>query len=543
MIKIIVFFLLVLNVASCNITKKNLEIYKNNHKERGSSDSATFLTANYYISKGDAYTASKILNKRIESSKLLQLKFFSNLVSGNFEVAHNISVLLTPDFKKNSMYHLPRYIINIKKNIINQNLEFLEDNNPSIGLNNLTPLIKLWVLKEQNKIDLKFNNNYQKWSIHELLILENFHKPANLKKIADEIYTSENLNSNDILLLAGFFFRLKDFDKFDKIVTTKLSDQFDKEYIVKNFSVNNNIFYKTPTLHTILASKIYNISVSNNKQNENSYTYSFQKILLEMSLYLCPNLDIAKYSLAEIYNLEKTNELALNKLESISFGSFFFLPSNLKKLSVIKSLDKEQEYKNLLFKLKKKWPTNKFILYRLATYYKSRKKYYQSIKIYKNIIDIYGESDRDLFLYASNLDKIGKWNDAKILFLNLLKKNPKDTYTLNYVSYKLALKNQDLDFALSLIKKALKLDPDNGYFLDTIGWVEFKRKNYNKATFYLEKSISILPKSSEVLDHLGDSYLMLGRKNEAIFEWKKAIKYEKDKYTIKIIQEKLSKYE
>ena len=182
-------------------------------------------------------------------------------------------------------------------------------------------------------------------------------------------------------------------------------------------------------------------------------------------------------------------------------------------------------------------------MYRLATYYKSRKKYYQSIKIYKNIIDIYGESDRDLFLYASNLDKIGKWNDAKILFLNLLKKNPKDTYTLNYVSYKLALKNQDLDFALSLIKKALKLDPDNSYFLDTIGWVEFKRKNYNKATFYLEKSISILPKSSEVLDHLGDSYLMLGRKNEAIFEWKKAIKYEKDKYIIKIIQEKLSKYE
>ena len=114
---------------------------------------------------------------------------------------------------------------------------------------------------------------------------------------------------------------------------------------------------------------------------------------------------------------------------------------------------------------------------------------------------------------------------------------------MNYVSYKLALKNQDLDFALNLIKKALNLDPDNGYFLDTIGWVEFKRKNYNKATFYLEKSISILPKSSEVLDHLGDTYLMLDRKNEAIFEWKKAIKYEKNKNIIKIIQEKLRKYE
>ena len=73
--------------------------------------------------------------------------------------------------------------------------------------------------------------------------------------------------------------------------------------------------------------------------------------------------------------------------------------------------------------------------------------------------------------------------------------------------------------------------------------MEFKRGNYNKAVFYLEKSSAILPRSSEILDHLGDCYLMLGRKNEAIFEWKKAIKYEKDKYLISNIRKKLIKYE
>ena len=261
MIKIIIIFLLALNVMGCNVTSKNLEVYQNNFGKKINSDSATYLTANYYISKGDAYTASKILDKNIVSPRLLNLKFFSNLVSGNFEVAHNISVLLAPDFKDNNIYHLPRYILDIKKNKINQNFKFFEKTNLDASLNNLTPLIKLWALKEQNKVDLKFNNDYQKWSIHKLLILENFHKPAKLKKIADKIYKSENLNNNDVLLLAGFFFRLKDFDKFNKIVRTKLSDQFDKDYIVKNFSVNNNIFYKTPTLHTILASKIYNNSI------------------------------------------------------------------------------------------------------------------------------------------------------------------------------------------------------------------------------------------------------------------------------------------
>ena len=73
--------------------------------------------------------------------------------------------------------------------------------------------------------------------------------------------------------------------------------------------------------------------------------------------------------------------------------------------------------------------------------------------------------------------------------------------------------------------------------------MEFKRKNYNKAVFFLEKSVSILPKSSEVLDHLGDCYLMLNRKNEAIFEWKKAIKYETNVEIVKKIRDKLIRYE
>ena len=182
-------------------------------------------------------------------------------------------------------------------------------------------------------------------------------------------------------------------------------------------------------------------------------------------------------------------------------------------------------------------------MYTTSLYYKSKAQYQASMKIYKKILDHSDTNDRDLFLYASNLDKIGRWKEARVLFLQLLKNNPRDTYTLNYVSYKLALKNQELDFAFDLIKKALKIDPDNGYFLDTLGWVEYKRNNFNSAVYFLEKSVSILPKSAEVLDHLGDCYFMLNRKQEAVFEWNKAIKYETDKNVIKKIKEKIRKHE
>ena len=145
-----------------------------------------------------------------------------------------------------------------------------------------------------------------------------------------------------------------------------------------------------------------------------------------------------------------------------------------------------------------------------------RLEYKKSLKIYEKLINQFPDNERLIFLYASNLDKVNKWKQAKNLFLELLKKNPNDTYTLNYISYKLALRDEDLDYALNLIKKALTLDPENGYFLDTIGWVEFKRKNYERSVFYLEKASTLLPNSDEVLDHLGDCYLKLNRTNEDI---------------------------
>ena len=73
--------------------------------------------------------------------------------------------------------------------------------------------------------------------------------------------------------------------------------------------------------------------------------------------------------------------------------------------------------------------------------------------------------------------------------------------------------------------------------------MEFKRKNYNSAVFFLEKSVSILPRSAEVIDHLGDCYLLLDRKREALFEWKKALKYETDESIVKKIKDKIRKYE
>ena len=542
MIKGILIFLTILNLIGCNTKTKDSNLYHNYSNQKIiTSYAGSYLTANYSIIKGDAYTASRILNKNLRSPKLSEIKFFSNLVSGYFDTANKVSHKLKADGKNNPLYNLPKYILKIKNNDFRGSLEVFKNQKLFFNLDDLNNLIRLWIKEKQKTKNYLSEKNYVNPSIHKLLILENFYKSDDLIEIANLIYKKHNLNSHELLMLAGFYFRVDNLEKLEEIVKTKLPSQFDKVNIINNFSEKNNIYNKVQKLKSILASKIYNlINEDNSKLNK---SYSYQKILLEFSVFLETKMDISKYALAEIYNVEKTNKTAFRILNSIPKESFFSLAANLKKLAMIKASDMDIEYKTLLFKIKNIWPDNKFVLYRLANYYKSKKKYHLSLKIYKKILDHHDSNDHDLFLYASNLDKIGKWKKARVLFLKILKNNPRDAYTLNYVSYKLALKNQELDLALDLIKKALVLDPDNGYFLDTLGWVEYKRNNFKSAVYFLEKSVSILPRSAEVIDHLGDCYLMLNRIKEAIFEWNKAIQYETDKNIIEKIKQKIKKHE
>ena len=541
MVKLFLILFISTSLFGCYANKHKIQTLPYHKTEKISSYSSKYLIANYSISKGDYKTVNKILNNDFGNTELLKLNFFSNLVSGHFTTANKISNLITSGENKNYLYLLPKYILNIKNNRIRENSTIFQDNQILYGFKNLDYLINLWFQVKESKSSFDFNKSLKNISLHELLILENFYDNTKLNKIADFIYYNNLLNPNDYLFLAGFYFRQNNLEKFKDIIKTKVSNQFNKQLITKNFLLKNDIFSQKPNLPVILSSKLYNIAINDNKAGDKSK--SIQKILLETSIFLCPEMDIAKYSLAEIYNSEKLPYIALEKLNTISDKSYFFLPRNLKKLSIKKKIIKRDVYNKLLFQSLEVWPENESLLYELADYYKIKKEYEKSLKTYEKLIKNFGENDRLLFLYASNLDKLNKWEDAKNLFLKLLKKNPEDTYSLNYISYRLSLRDEELGYALKLIKKALTLDPENGYFLDTIGWVEFKRKNFKNSVFYLEKATSILPNSAEVLDHLGDCYFKLGRKKEAIYQWKRALKYEDDNIIIKRISQKITENE
>lgn len=92
----------------------------------------------------------------------------------------------------------------------------------------------------------------------------------------------------------------------------------------------------------------------------------------------------------------------------------------------------------------------------------------------------------------------------------------------NYLGHLYAEKGENLTEAESLIKKALTLDPNNGYFHDSLGWLYFKLGRYEQALAELERAVELL-EDPIVYERLGDLHYRMGNLNEAREYWQRAL--------------------
>jgi tetratricopeptide (TPR) repeat protein len=85
-------------------------------------------------------------------------------------------------------------------------------------------------------------------------------------------------------------------------------------------------------------------------------------------------------------------------------------------------------------------------------------------------------------------------------------------------------RNMNLDEAGSMIKKALEIEPDNGAYLDSLGWYYFKKGDFSRAiTELLHASDLTNPPDPAIYEHIGDTYKSLGNGPQALSYWQKGL--------------------
>ena len=96
---------------------------------------------------------------------------------------------------------------------------------------------------------------------------------------------------------------------------------------------------------------------------------------------------------------------------------------------------------------------------------------------------------------------------------------------MNYLGFMFAENNRNLEEAESLLKRALALDPENPYYMDSLGWVYYRQGKGKEALQMIRGAIYGMESDDAVLrDHLGDVYLLLGNTERALAEWRRSIR-------------------
>jgi tetratricopeptide (TPR) repeat protein len=134
-------------------------------------------------------------------------------------------------------------------------------------------------------------------------------------------------------------------------------------------------------------------------------------------------------------------------------------------------------------------------------------------------------------------ERQGKKNEAIAEFKAAINTNPDDHLALNALGYLYAEEGINLDTAEMLIRKALEFEPNNGAYLDSLGWVHFKKEMLDVAIEELIRAVA-LTEDPVIYEHLGDVYLKKSDRKKAKDNWQQALKLNPEQ---KSIQEKIER--
>ena len=121
----------------------------------------------------------------------------------------------------------------------------------------------------------------------------------------------------------------------------------------------------------------------------------------------------------------------------------------------------------------------------------------------------------------------------------ILKESPRNPIALNNLGYFLLERNERIEEALKMIQDAVKVDPTNPSYLDSLGWAFFKLGKFNEAEKHLKEAAKFDSLSSTINEHLGDVYEKQGRADDARRQWQKAFELASEKSDLERIKGKL----
>ena len=160
----------------------------------------------------------------------------------------------------------------------------------------------------------------------------------------------------------------------------------------------------------------------------------------------------------------------------------------------------------------------------LADLLRSDEQFAEAVQVLDGVIAQQKTPDWRL-LYSRGIayERLNRWTEGQADLQAALKQRPDEPELLNYLGYSWIDRGEHLAEARAMIEKAVASDPRSGAMVDSLGWAFYRMGDYKKAVEKLEEAVELEAGDPEINNHLGDAYWKVGRKDEALFQWRRVL--------------------
>ena len=266
-------------------------------------------------------------------------------------------------------------------------------------------------------------------------------------------------------------------------------------------------------------------------------------LLGRMALYLRPDFPMEQILLADL--LESDNRLdAANRIyESINPNSPYAWTVRLRIASNLDQMNKTEEALSRLAAMASDQPSQAEALINMGDILRGHERFDEAVQAYDRAVARIPKLEkrhwRLLYSRGIALERSKKWARAEADLLLALEFEPDQPFLLNYLGYSWVEKGLHLERARDMIKTAVKLRPNDGYIVDSLGWVLYQGEKFEEAVRELERAVELRPEDPIINDHLGDALWRVGRLQEAKFQWRRALSLDPEPDTVPAIEKKL----
>ncbi len=256
--------------------------------------------------------------------------------------------------------------------------------------------------------------------------------------------------------------------------------------------------------------------------------YSRAAARLEDILLVAPESDKIRFYLGAVYEELGRTRPAIKNYKLVPAESQYFTEAMIHAAHLHRqSGDLEEAQKVMEAAIQVKNDVPQFYAF-LASLLDDQKRYDQAVPMLEGAIKKFPEHVQLNFFMASLYDRVGKIDKTVFQLRKVLELDADHVQAMNYLAYTLADQNDSLVEAEELARKAMSKQPNDGYIMDTMGWVLFKKGEVEESVRLLEAAYKVQSSEPIIAEHLGDAYYRLQLMEKARKMYQKAVEKETD---------------